>query len=63
MRCVRERTVVPGHYALMGARLLKKSPMTRDDTAEECPDARRVAPIRGSVSYQIYRLKSKLKTM
>ena len=28
------------------------------EAAENCPDARRVAPISGSVFYQIYRLKS-----
>ncbi len=31
--------------------------------AAEKPDAGRVAPISGSVSYQIYRLKSKFETM
>ena len=35
----------------------------RPEAAEKCPDAGRVAPISGSVSYQIYRLKSKFETM
>ena len=30
----------------------------RPEVAEKCPDAGRVAPISGSVSYQIDRLKS-----
>ena len=42
-------------------RLLKNP--TRDEAAEKCPDARRVAPISGSVSYQIYKLKSKFEAM
>ena len=37
-------------------RLLKKT--TRLEAAEKCPDARRVAPIRACVFYQIDRLKS-----
>ena len=35
---------------------------TRPEAAEKT-DARRVAPISGSVSYQIYRLKNKFEAM
>ena len=37
-------------------------PITRDEAAEKT-DAGRVAPISGSVSYQIDRLKSKFEAM
>ena len=33
------------------------------EAAENCPDARRVAPISACVSYQINRLKSRFETM
>ena len=33
------------------------------EAAEKCPDARRVAPIRACVSYQIDRLKSGFEAM
>ena len=36
---------------------------SRPEAAEKCPDAGRVAPISGSVFYQIDRLKSKFETM
>ena len=36
---------------------------TRLEAAEKMPDAGRVAPISACVSYQIYRLKSKLEAM
>ena len=42
-------------------RLLKNS--TRDEAAEKCPDARRVAPISACVFYQIDRLKSGFEAM
>ena len=42
-------------------RLLKKT--TRLEAAEKCPDARRVAPIRVCVFYQIDRLKSGFEAM
>ena len=42
-------------------RLLKKT--TRLEAAEKCPDAGRVAPISGSVFYQIDRLKSGFEAM
>ena len=41
-------------------RLLKNP---RDETAEKCPDARRVAPISACVFYQIDRLKSRFEAM
>ena len=40
---------------------LLKNP--RDETAEKCPDARRVAPISACVFYQIDRLKSGFEAM
>ena len=42
-------------------RLLKNP--TRDEAAEKCPDARRVAPISACVFYQIDRLKSGFEAM
>ena len=40
---------------------LQKNP--RDETAEKCPDARRVVPISACVFYQIDRLKSRFEAM